>query len=138
MLMHAYYRQFLSYLSDERGIREFAKFEDSLIDRTEIKNKYLTGESKLKNDVSVLIPRHSVATDTIESLFVSIQAEIELKELGTITRTFVSGEFWGIDIALDDFVAGIEELRRQLLDWQVPQGTTIEYSHGELPVYDMS
>jgi hypothetical protein len=57
-------------------------------------------------------------------------------EIGTVIRGNKTDDSCGFDVVLNDFVKGVDLIRKILTQLDAPQGTLIEYSGGDLPIYD--
>ena len=126
------------YMNERKRRREFSKFEDVISGKNndmEASRKYFQGDVKLIQEVYVFIP---IAMPNQERLELQRPIDNALKEakLGEVVRGYQTGETCGFDVHLNDFIRGVDLLRKQLLGREAPKGTLIEYSGGDLPIYD--
>ena len=125
---------FWRWLGKRRIARNFEKFEASLLDPDLTPNgsPFLTGETKLPTDVTIFLPGYKDG----ESLIPSIEEGLKVLSLGFLIRDFRVGHDLGLDVHLNDFVAGVDYLRNHLLEHDAPVGTIIEYDGGDLSIHD--
>lgn len=126
------------YLGERKRQREFSKFEDVISGKTddsEAAKKYFQGDVKLIQEVYVFIP---TPMGDKERLKLQNPIDLALKEagLGEVVRGYETGDSCGFDVHLNDFVRGVDLLRKQLVNREAPAGTLIEYSGGDLPIYE--
>lgn len=132
------WRLLREYFAERREFRRFSKFEDGLVADDGVGNieEFFSGEIKLEQEVTVFIPE-PLARDELRLRYQKpICGALSQTGLGKVVRWHVADETCGFDIQLNDFVNGVDLLRRLLWELDTPPGTTIEYSRGELPVYN--
>ena len=72
----------------------------------------------------------------LERIRIAVDEALKEAKLGEVVRVYEVENTCGFDISLNDFVGGVDLIRKQLADHQAPEGTLIEYSGGDLPIYD--
>lgn len=130
-LVRDFYDKFVSH----RKTKQFSEFETVLTDAhadPHRARKFFSGEVKLEQEVYVFIP----GTIEWEPFAVHVAAALEKAELGTVIRGNVTDDSCGFDLMLNDFVKGVDLLRKTLIGLNAPKGTLIEYSGGDLPIHD--
>jgi len=70
------------------------------------------------------------------TLLKPIDALLRDAEIGYVVRGYQSDDLCGFDLVVNDFVSGVDLIRRQLVERNAPWGTLIEYSGGDLTIYD--
>ncbi|MFK7769410.1 MAG: hypothetical protein AB8B55_19490 [Mariniblastus sp.] len=129
----------LAFLAERKRKKQFQDFEKVISGEESDPEKaemYFSGELKLSHEVYVLIPEAIQSSERIERFELPISLELQSSELGEIVRGFTTDDTCGFDVHLNDFVGGVDLLRRMLVDLQSPAGTLIEYDGGDLLVYD--
>ena len=126
-------RIYLKSLTDEK---RHADFEKALIDKSypiEKREAYFDGTIKLKKQIQIVVP---IEGNCLEPILESVQAVVTENALGHVIRSYTLGDIHGIDVQLRDFVRGIEVLHKTLVEIEAPAGTLIEYSYGDIPIYE--
>lgn len=97
----------------------------------------LNGEKIIEEEISIFLPGIQTDDALIEEFVETIQSLLQAEQLGSVIRT-ISYEKTSscIDIYLLDFVAGLDAIRRLLPGFDLPADTTIEYTGGDLPLFD--
>ena len=131
-------RELAEYLAERKQRREFEKFEDVISGNNTdpaAARKYFSGEVKLPEEVNVIIPE-LIKTEELANLHEPIDSLLKEAEIGYVVRAFETGDSCGFDLRLNDFVKGVDLIRRQLVERSAPRGTLIEYSGGDLTIYE--
>ena len=131
-------RELIEYLAERKRRRVFKDFEDAISGTNtdpSAATKYFSGEVKLADEVNVIFP---VVLDEQERLRFQepIDSQLREAEIGYVVRGFESSDICGFDLLVNDFVIGVDLIRRQLIQGSAPRGTLIEYSGGDLAIYE--
>ena len=130
-------REIAEYLAERKHQSEFRKFEDVISGANtdpEAARKYFSGEVKLPEEVNVIIPM-VLDDDELMRLQEPIDALLRKAELGRVVRSYETNDACGFDLRINDFVKGVDLIRRSLAG-RAPRGTLIEYSGGDLMIYE--
>jgi len=131
-------RELTEYLVERKQRREFRKFEDIISganDDPVAAKKYFSGEVKLPEEVNVIIPV-VLNLQELSKLHEPIDSLLKNAKIGYVVRAFETGDSCGFDLHVNDFVRGVDLIRRQLVERSAPRGTLIEYSGGDLTIYE--
>lgn len=128
----------IDYFVERKRQREFKEFEEVISGNNsdpQAAQKFFTGEVKLLEEVYVFIP---VLLEWQQRGELEKPIDMALREagLGHVVRGYSVEDSCGFDIHLNDFVSGVDLLRRQLVELEAPIGTLIEYTGGDLPIYE--
>ena len=131
-------KEFFEYLAERKRRREFKDFENVISGANsdpEAARKYFSGEVKLSDQVNVIIP---ILLDADERMRLQdpIDAMLRDAEIGYVVRGYELADTCGFDLLVNDFVSGVDLIRRQLIQGSAPRGTLIEYSGGDLAIYE--
>lgn len=125
----------VNYFRERRRRREFGDFEKSLVGEQDGK-KFFSGDVKLEEEVTVMVPELAESENDFKKVVDAVVAAFKPGETGEVLRVFPIGNGCGIDVMLFDFVNGVALLRSTLVREGVPEGTLIEYSGGDLMIYE--
>lgn len=131
----------IQYLQEQKRRREFKNFEEAISGANPDPNaarKYFSGEIKLPEDIYVIIPKSIDSEDRKSRFEIPIHDALVQAGIGEVVRGFEVDETCGFDIYVNDFVAGVDLVRKQLIKLEAPAGTLIEYSGGDLAIYDLN
>ncbi len=128
----------VDYFKERKRKRQFKDFEDVISGKNNdpvAAKKFFAGEIKLLEEVYVFIP---VLLDRQKRAELEKPIDAALRELGQghVVRGYSINDSCGFDVYLNDFVQGVDLLRKKLVELQAPRGTLIEYTGGDLPIYE--
>ena len=135
----ANFHQIAQFLAKRRARRRFQEFEDVIsepIVDPHRSRKFFAEEVVLEEDVSIFFPVFLENNELVDKYQVPLVAALNKAGLVDDTRAYTFVESCGIDLRLNNFVAGLELLRSMLIQLEAPRGTLIEYSGGDLPIYE--
>jgi len=133
------FRQAAKALAERRAKRSFQEFEAVLSDPDgdpQQSRKFFSEEVVLAEDISILMPVFVDHQELVDKYQVPLVAALNDAGLIEDTRAYTLVDNCGIDMRLNNFVAGLELVRSMLIQLEVPRGTLIEYSGGDLPIYE--
>ena len=138
VILAARAKTLFEYFAERQRRREFQEFEDVLLGNNsdaQTAKKFFSGEVKLLEEVYVFIP---VLLDWQERGQLEKPINLALRDagLGHVVRGYSVEDSCGFDVHLNDFVQGVDLLRRLLVELEAPVGTLIEYTGGDLPIYE--
>jgi len=133
------FRQVTRFLAERRAKRRFQEFETALSEPNvdpQQSRKFFSEEVVLVEDVSILMPVFIEHQELVDRFQVPLVAALHDAGLVEDTRAYTLVNECGIDLRLNNFVAGLELVRSMLIQLGAPRGTLIEYSGGDLPIYE--
>ena len=136
----AHLRSILEIAKDFKRSRQLKAF-DRLITGADSSSKsaheLLTGETTIEEEISIFLPGVETDDDLAVDFVEAIHKMLEAEQLGFVIRAITyEGDSSCVDIYLSDFVAGLDAVRRLLPQFDLPPETTIEYTGGDLPLFD--
>jgi hypothetical protein len=127
-------------LKESRRRKQLVEFDrlisgvDSDLPRAEA---ILRGKSVVAEEISIFLPGLNPEDDLTLKFVSAIRESLDAGRLGDVTRSIsYAGNSSCIDIYLPDFVAGLNAVRRVLPEFELPLNASIEYTGGDLPLFD--
>ena len=133
------FHQVTRALAERRAKLRLQEFEAVLAEQNvdpQQSRKFFSGEVVLEQDIAILIPGFIEYEELVDKYQVPLVTALNDAGLIEDTRAYTMVNNCGIDLRLNDFIAGLELVRAMLIDMEVPRGTLIEYSGGDLPIYE--
>lgn len=136
----AHLRSILEIAREVKRTRQLKAF-DQLITGAECTSKsaheLLTGKRTIEDEISIFLPGIDADDDLVVEFVEAIHTKLDAEKLGFVIRAITyDGVSSCVDIYLSDFVAGLDSVRRLLPQFDLPSDTTIEYTGGDLPLFD--